>query len=340
VLQNQAFREIAMHELIHRLVFEFSLPSDKAARLWQLSRLHDPGPALRQHTERGLGALAALLLGAGLIFWVAANWQDQTRQFKFLLIQAFLFASVAGALAWPRGRNALLLLATLVLGGLLAFIGQTYQTGADPWQLFAAWGALALLWVVAARSDGLWAVWVVIVGTALALWSGDQLMNPLANTLGRWWGWRHYQNYFTPMLWALLVLAMALISRRGLASLDGQVHGRYAMGTAVLLALSAWCGYGLWGLFGKNAGLFGLNAAFVIGAAALAYAERPRSIALLAMSLLALDVLFLGLVGRVLFSQHSPDYIGLIFAFGLVAATTVGLSGSWLYKLQRAGSQS
>lgn len=329
-----------MHELLHRLVFEFSLPPDKAARLWQLSRLHAPGAALRQHAERALATLAALLLGAGLIFWVAANWQDQTRQFKFLLIQALLLASVAGALAWPRGRNALLLLATLALGGLLAFIGQTYQTGADPWQLFAAWGALALLWVAAARSDGLWAVWVVIVGTGLALWSGDALMHPLASTLGRGWGWHRYQNYLTPLLWALLVLAMALLSRRSLASPDGQVHGRYALCTAVLLALSAWCGYGLWGLFGRQEGLFALSAALVLGAAALAYVARPRSIALLAMSFLAFDVLFLGLVAKGLFSAQSLDSIGRIFAFGLVAAATVGVSGSWLFKLQRAGSPS
>ncbi|MCX7258616.1 MAG: DUF2157 domain-containing protein [Polaromonas sp.] len=323
-----------MHELIHRLIAEFALPPGQAARLWQLSRLHAPAPTLRQYTERGLGVLAALLLGAGLIFWVAANWQAQTRQFRFLLIQALLLSSVLGALAWPRGRTALLLLATLALGGLLAFIGQTYQTGADPWQLFAAWAALALLWVAAARSDALWALWVLIAGTGMALWSGSQLMSPLRNLLG----WHDYSSALMPLLWAGLLLVAWLVSRFGLSSAqDPAARGRYAFGLATLLALSAWCSYGLLNLFGRNTGFFWLNAALVVGAAALAYLTRPRSIAVLAMSVLALDTLLLGLLARLLFSSSGAhDFIGPMFVFGLVAAIMVGVSGTWIYKLQRA----
>jgi uncharacterized membrane protein len=323
-----------MHDLLHRLVAEFALPTDKTSRLWQLSQLHEPSPALAKHTERGLGAVAALLLGAGLIFWVAANWQDQTRQFKFYLIQAVLLASVLGALAWPRGRNALLLLATLALGGLLAFIGQTYQTGADPWQLFAVWGALALVWMVAARSDALWALWVLIVGMSIALWSGDQLLNPLGNLLGRW----HYRSYLTPALWALLVLGMALVGRLSLRPQDGQVAGRYAFRLAVLLALAAWCTYGLWDLFRQQPSIFLVNALFVLGTAAIAWVGKPRDVTVLAIVVLAIDVLFIGLVVRFLFSSGSSDAIGKVFMLGLISAATVGASGHWIYKLQRAAN--
>jgi uncharacterized membrane protein len=323
-----------MHDLLHRLAAEFALPADKTSRLWQLSQLHEPSPALGKHTERGLGAVAALLLGAGLIFWVAANWQDQTRQFKFYLIQAVLLASVVGALAWPRGRNALLLLATMALGGLLAFIGQTYQTGADTWQLFAAWGALALLWVVVARSDALWAVWVLIVGMGIALWSGDQLLHPLGNLLGRW----RYQSYLTPALWALLVLGMALVSRLSLRPQGGNVAGRYAFRLAVLLALAAWCTYGLWDIFRQKPSIYIVNALFVLGTATIAWVSKPRDVTVLAMAVLALDVLFLGLVVRILFADGTSDTIGKVFLLGLISAATVGASGHWIYKLQRAAS--
>ncbi len=325
-----------MHDLLHRLVAEFSLPVDKTTRLWQLSKLHEPSPALAKHTERGLGAVAALLLGAGLIFWIAANWQDQSRQFKFYLIQAVLLASLIGALAWPRGRSALLLLATLALGGLLAFIGQTYQTGADPWQLFAAWGALALLWTVAARSDMLWAVWVLVVGTGIALWSGDQLFSPLGNTLGRSWT----KSALTPMLWALLVLAIALVSRTSLQAQDGkvpgQLHGRYAFRLAVLLALAAWCTYGIWGLFEKGESSYVVNGLFVVGTAALAWVSKPRDITVLAMAVLALNVLFLAGVVHTMFDGGWGDWLGKLFMFSLIAMASVGASGSWIYKLQRA----
>ena len=48
----------------------------------------------------------------------------------------------------PAGKAALLA-AALLTGGLLALIGQTYQTGADTFELFATWAALILPWVLA-----------------------------------------------------------------------------------------------------------------------------------------------------------------------------------------------
>ena len=120
--------------------------------------------SLAQRLHMGLLLVAALLLASGLVFWVAANWQEQTRMFKLLLIEGALLVSVLASLFWRRGRIAALLCATLALGGLLAFVGQTYQTGADAWQLFATWAALALVWTLLARSDVLWMLWVLVVG--------------------------------------------------------------------------------------------------------------------------------------------------------------------------------
>ena len=92
--------------------------------------------------------------------------------FRLGLIQGALLVSVLTACLWPRVRPAALFCATLVLGGLLAFVGQTYQTGADAWQLFAVWAALALIWVSLSRSDWLWLLWVLIAATGLAMWTG------------------------------------------------------------------------------------------------------------------------------------------------------------------------
>ncbi len=39
-------------------------------------------------------------------------------------------------------RQALLLAIALNIGALLALVGQTYQTGADPWQLFSTWALM------------------------------------------------------------------------------------------------------------------------------------------------------------------------------------------------------
>lgn len=322
-----------MHLFLHRLVADFSMPADAAARLWRLSGLHEPSPELGKTLERGLAVVATLLLGVGLVFWVAANWQEQTRQFKFFLLQGLLAGSFVAALAWQRARTPLLLLVMLAMGGLLAFVGQTYQTGADPWQLFAAWAALSLLCAVAGRSEVLWSLWVLIAGLGIALWSGDRLFDPLGNAFSHLWR-RPYLHYVTPVLWALLVLAMLVVNWR----LDPEGKKRpYALVTAVLLALSAWVAYGTWGLFSRDLAPYFFNSLLVGATAFFAYNARPRQFTVLALSTLALDVLFLSGAFKLLFLHGSShDTLGGIFMFGALAAACVGLTGSWLYKLQSA----
>ena len=70
----------------------------------------------------------------------------------------------------PRARPALGLLAWLGQGALFAYFGQTYQTGADPWQLFALWAALALPLALVVRHDAVWAPWTLTATLAVVLW--------------------------------------------------------------------------------------------------------------------------------------------------------------------------
>ena len=127
--------------------------------------------------------LAILLLGGALICWVAANWAGWSRFERLTGTQVALAIVALGAiiLLWRtrmqanRARSVtggLLGLACVALGALLALVGQTYQTGADTWELFAVWAALMLPWAVAGRSASIWLLWVVVVNTALLLGSG------------------------------------------------------------------------------------------------------------------------------------------------------------------------
>ena len=118
----------------------------------------------------GLGAL-----GAGVLFFVAANWQDCGVLGRFVLLQSALLACVGVALWRPPPQatgQAALLLATLLTGGLLALFGQSYQTGADVHELFFAWAALALPFALAGGSGAVWAVWWCVLNVALALLCG------------------------------------------------------------------------------------------------------------------------------------------------------------------------
>ena len=124
--------------------------------------------------------LAILLLASGLVTWIAANWENWGHVAKFALAQGAVLISAGLALVFRRRSGgwghdlgvpaALTGLAAVATGGLLALIGQTYQTGADPWQLFALWTVLIIPWVFTVRSVFLSVLWLVLINTALYLW--------------------------------------------------------------------------------------------------------------------------------------------------------------------------
>lgn len=146
--------------------------------------------------------LAIMLVGGAAICWVAANWPAWTRFERLAAAQALMAASaLAGVFALWRARQrpvarrsggaAFLGLASIALGALLALVGQTYQTGANTYELFLAWALLMLPWPLAARSPSVWLLWVVVLNTAVALWGGVSNTRfsgdfPLLNTLPYW----------------------------------------------------------------------------------------------------------------------------------------------------------
>lgn len=142
----------------------------------------------RQVLDRVLGIGGALLLAAGLIFFFAYNWDDLHR-FAKLGIAICAFSACVGAalvLAYANrgiGYQAALLGANLSTGALLALIGQTYQTGADMWMLFAAWATLMTPLVLLARSQASWALWLVVINTALGLALSRSMWFPLLGIL-------------------------------------------------------------------------------------------------------------------------------------------------------------
>src|SRR6185369_6447460 len=115
----------------------------------------------------------AVALAAAMVFFIAHNWNELGRYAKFALVEVPL--AIAVVAYWRLGPEratgkAALLVAAILLGVLLALFGQTYQTGADTWELFATWAALIAPWVLIGRFAALWIVWLVIANTALALY--------------------------------------------------------------------------------------------------------------------------------------------------------------------------
>jgi Predicted membrane protein (DUF2157) len=152
------------------------LAAPDVSRALTLTGNRPSGAEWRAFASRSLGLGGIAALGAGLIFFIAANWQAMGAMGRFELLQAVLIVCVG--IAWwfaPKASNitaATLILATLASGTLLALFGQTYQTGADVYELFFMWALLTLPFAIAGMSGALWAVWWCILNVALALFCG------------------------------------------------------------------------------------------------------------------------------------------------------------------------
>lgn len=130
----------------------------------------------------GLRALLALGVGqflAGVVFFFAYNWSDLPDLAKFAVIEAALLIAACGALLSGLDRllgQALLIAASVMTGVLLAVMGQVYQTGADAFELFAAWALLILPWTLVSRNGVHWLLWLTVAEIALALYGGQVLV--------------------------------------------------------------------------------------------------------------------------------------------------------------------
>jgi len=127
----------------------------------------------RGFVEQLLLWLGMALVASGVGFFVAYNWQDLGRFEKLALVQGLVVAALA-VVGWkgldrPAGRAALFG-AALLVGALLALVGQIYQTGADTFELFAAWGLAVLPWALVARFAPLWVLWLLIANLAIVLY--------------------------------------------------------------------------------------------------------------------------------------------------------------------------
>ncbi len=115
----------------------------------------------------------ALALAFAAIFFFAFNWDAMGRITKFGLLEASVVITLAGY--WRAGSEsmmgkAMLMAAALLVGALLALFGQTYQTGADPWQLFAYWALAISPWVFVGRFAALWLMLIGLINLSLYLY--------------------------------------------------------------------------------------------------------------------------------------------------------------------------
>lgn len=123
--------------------------------------------------DKLLLALGALLTLSGVVFFFAYNWDEMGRFSRFALVQGLIVLALASV--WYLGLQRLagkvaLLGAGVLVGVLLALVGQTYQTGADTYELFAVWCALIIPWALLSKFDLLWLFCLLLLNIAIFLY--------------------------------------------------------------------------------------------------------------------------------------------------------------------------
>ena len=270
---------------------------------------------------------AALLIGFGLVLWVAANWDGISVRARFTIAGGAVLASAVAAMFMPKARVPASLLGVLAIGGLLALFGQTYQTGADPWQLFATWAALALAWVIAARHDAVWLQWVIVVFTALPLW-GYAMAG---------YNWTVMPGVAFPLWAAATAVTVALSPWSPIRPWTGGANWAFrlaAASTAGLVVAGA-----MPAIFDRDGSTAVLLAGFaVLGLGIVALAQlAPFELGVLSVFVLALDSLLIaGLVRMIISGEHHGGEIGLTLIIGLLSAGIFAGSAAGLLSLARS----
>ncbi|MDL2398518.1 DUF2157 domain-containing protein [Rhizobium mayense] len=166
---------------------------------------------------RVLAVMAALLVGAAILLFVASNWEEIPRVVRLLGLIALIWAFYLGAAylfvrARPILASALLIIGTISFGGAMSLVGQMYNLSGDELTMMIVWFAVA--------------------SVAAALFrSGAQV--GLAGFLA--WGfcglylWEHYNEWYGVMPWVPPIMAAVLISLVRYVDAPASRHLAYLM---------------------------------------------------------------------------------------------------------------
>jgi len=271
--------------------------------------------------------LGTVFLAAAVIFFFAFNWKELGHFSRFGIVELLLAAAVVAS--WRLGLErmsgkAALLAATMLVGALLALVGQTYQTGADPWELFATWAFFVLPWVAISRFAPLWLFLLALLNLAAGLYY-HAFAGIFGIFFGRetlWWtlaglntaalaAWELAASRGVPWLaerWAPRIVATAAAGFLTLLAVWGIID-RHSGG------LAEFCGYSVW-----------LACAYAI------YRHKVRDLYVLALGVLSLVIVVAVFLGHHLLQRGDA---GAFFFIGMAVLGLSAAGGWWLRQVAR-----
>lgn len=326
----------ATPERLRRLLQAGVIDADGLARALAVALATPSADAWRRFLDRLMLAVGTVLTLAGIVTFFAYNWASLGRLGRVGLVEVLLVAAGAAALVVGPDRLGGQLAATAAValtGIVLGAIGQAYQQGADPWQLFAVTAALGLPWLLATRFAPLWLFELALANLALALWWGDRLDGGPA---------------FARCVLSLGALnAGAWLSWSGGAAAAGLRAGRWLPRTVALAAMAPLAigaaGYVIFDLLPyddlDNAmGASGLAVfiAWAAATAAIVAACRRRWPDLFMLALSALGVIVVVSVGVARWLVEADDLGSRWLVLAAVLVVEAGLAAVWLRREQLA----
>jgi len=312
-----------------RLVLEWAeqgvLPAEHVETALTVAGVRPTPAQWRRFVSALLLWLGALLFAAGVIFFFAYNWDALGRFTKFALVEGALVAAVAaGVLAGPDSTagKALLLLAALLTGATLALIGQTYQTGADTYELFAWWALLILPWTLVSREPVFWLLEIVLANLAVAMY------------FQAFRGFGPFPGGNT-QTWAIAILNAGVLVCWELAASVGPLWTRARWAIRIVAALGG-ISVTVLAVMGildhQHIDALSLSAYVVwIAGAYFYYRHRVRDLFVLAGGVLSVVVTVACLMGKVM--VQGRDVAGGLLMIGLVVIGLSALGAWWLREL-------
>lgn len=323
---------------LSKLIQLGAVPVDRIEQALIASRITPDSRAWKHFLSQLLLWLGVISLTSSVMFFIAYNWDDLGRFAKFGLVEVLIALSVF--IYWITNRKhasttqakqrpvslvsqAALLMASLFLGVLLAFYGQTYQTGADTWQLFFTWGLLIIPWTLIARFPALWIVWLALLNLSIVLYFQairgvfDFMFSSESTTL---WVltivnavaliiWEYLENHLDWLSenWAIRVVALA--SGAPLTFLV--IESIFDRHNNILLPSIIW--------------LIAMVAIYIV------YRKIKPDLFMLAMACLSGISVIISGAGRVLF-EFTNESFGSFILLAILVISLGGLSAFWLKK--------
>lgn len=277
--------------------------------------------------------LGITLVLAGIIFFFAYNWKEMGRFLKMGLLGFAVAGCIIGALllsAQSIGGNMLVLSAAVLTGVLLAVFGQTYQTGADAFELFVSWALLISGWTAICCFAPLWIFWLAVADTGLILY-WMQVLDQCYNLSYEW---------LFIVLAAIHIAALAMreyFAHRSVVWLQGRWH-RNLLLTAVLVSLTI---PAVMYIF-EGSSEIGILAILLWIIAAVAcymiYRWKLHDILPVAQVVTNACILFIVVLTKLLFDSGSGSEFSFLF-MGLLVIGVVSAAAWWLRKTARTMSQ-